>query len=85
MTIWIYFGTTNSTLNKLEKAFSKKIESLKNNRTSTLWIQYMTTVQIVCRFLRSERLGNWDVHLSTLHEMLPYFAACGHNNYTKSI
>ncbi len=33
----------------------------------------------------AERTGKWDLHLKTMHEMLPYLAAAGHNNYTKSV
>ena len=40
---------------------------------------------ILKQFIRSERLGNWKLHLSSLSQMLPYFAACGHNNYAKSV
>ena len=25
------------------------------------------------------------MHLEVMYKMLPYFAACGHNNYTKSV
>ena len=30
-------------------------------------------------------MGDWELHLSTLNEMLPYLAASGHNLYTKSL
>ena len=34
----------------------------------------------------SSGIGNWDLHLKSLQEMLPYFAAAGHNLlYTKSV
>jgi len=33
---------------------------------------------------QSERTANWDLHLQAMHDMLPYFAASGHNSYTKS-
>ena len=36
------------------------------------------------RFIKSERTGNWELHLNTMKEMLPYFAAAGHNLYVKS-
>ena len=41
-------------------------------------------VQILCKFIKAERTGNWSLHLSALQEMLPYLAASGHNLYTKS-
>ena len=33
----------------------------------------------------AERLGDWNMHLTTSTEMLPYLAAAGHNLYTKSL
>ena len=45
----------------------------------------MHLIDIVRKFIRAERLGDWHLHISTLQEMLPLFAACRHNNYTKSV
>ncbi|XP_062523628.1 uncharacterized protein LOC134198281 [Corticium candelabrum] len=41
-------------------------------------------VDILCKYIRAERTGNWELHLQTVSEMLSYLAACGHNHYTKS-
>lgn len=54
------------------------------SRTPELWMQYMSMVDILKRFLKAERTGNWLLHLSVVHEMLPYLAAAGHNSYAKS-
>ena len=35
-------------------------------------------------FIRAERTSKWLLHLKCLEKMLPFFAATGHNNYTKS-
>ena len=39
---------------------------------------------ILSRFLIAERTGNWELHLTSIQEMLPYFVAAGHNIYAKS-
>ena len=52
--------------------------------TSRLWFQYMEMVAILQRFIKAERTGNWDLHLVAVREMLPFFAASGHNLYAKS-
>ena len=44
----------------------------------------MEMVDILRKYIRAERTGNWDLHLQALSEMIPYLAASGHNNYTKS-
>ena len=49
-----------------------------------MWIQFMRMVSLMRQFIKAERTGNWDLHLNTLIEMLPYYAAAGHNNYMKS-
>ncbi|PIK60313.1 hypothetical protein BSL78_02744 [Apostichopus japonicus] len=53
------------------------------SRTALLWFQYMDMVNILERFLKAERTGNWGLHLQTVHDMLPYFAASGHALYAK--
>ncbi|KAK3744094.1 hypothetical protein QZH41_005421, partial [Actinostola sp. cb2023] len=66
-----------------EKLESKRC-SMKNKRTAVLWIQYMRMVDILRRFIKAERTGNWDLHLQSVYDMLPFFAAAGHNHYAKS-
>ena len=53
--------------------------------TAKLWLEYMEMVNIMRVFIRSERTGDWSLHLRTLQDMLPYLAASGHNLYTKSL
>jgi len=57
---------------------------MQNQRTAVLLIQYMHMVDILRTFIRAERTGNWKLHLQAVHDMLPYFAAAGHNPYAKS-
>ncbi len=45
----------------------------------------MTLVAILRAFIRAGRTKNWKLYLQSLHEMLPYLAASGHHNYTKSL
>ena len=45
-----------------------------------LRIQYTDMIDLLRRFLRALRMGDFLLYL----EMLPYFAASGHNNYAKS-
>ena len=41
-------------------------------------------VDILPKFVREERFGNWALHIDAVSEMLRYLAASGHNPYTKS-
>lgn len=53
--------------------------------TARLWLQYMDFVALLRQFIQAERTGNWELHLQSLREMLPIFAAAGHNLYAKSV
>ena len=44
----------------------------------------MDMMDILRRFIKAERTGNWDLHLHTVREILPYFLAAGHTLYGKS-
>lgn len=71
----------------LEKV-SNKLEIFKERqegRTAKLWFIYLQMLDILRRFIKAERTGNWQLHLSSVSEMLPFFAASGHNHYTKSV
>ena len=59
--------------------------SLTEYPTAQLWLQYLNMVELLYQFLRSERTGNWNLHVQVLRDMLPYMAAAGHSLYTKSV
>jgi hypothetical protein len=53
----------------------------KSKKTGNLWINlYQEMVDILKSFIKSERTGNWKLHLKTTVKMLPYFESAGHNN-----
>lgn len=41
-------------------------------------------MDIVQRFVRAERLGDWSLHLQSVRDMIPFFHAAGHLNYARS-
>ena len=69
----------------------ERIKSKLNNtkqtmtsRTARLWVQYLEMVDIMKKFIKAERTGNWRLHFQSVYDMLPYFAASGHRQYAKS-
>ena len=72
----------------LDMILAKVTEERKSckavSRTAALWLQYLDMLDIVRGFLKAERTGNWEMHMQAVSQMLPYFAASGHNHYTKS-
>lgn len=74
----------NESLQKVMNIIENKYSETENlNNTAKLWIQYLKQVEILQDFLRSERTGNWDLHISSMKNMLPYFHAAGHLHYAK--
>lgn len=72
-------------LGKLRDAIcASKLHVSKQSCTAKLWVQYMNYVSLLKTFIRAERTSDWNLHLSSLSQMLNLFAATGHSNYTKS-
>ena len=54
---------------------------MSSYRTAKIWIMYVDLVSILRSLIESARSGNLKLYLQSLHQMLPYLAATGHNNY----
>lgn len=65
--------------------FNEKLHEYEDRGpTARLWVQYFQMISIAKEFIRAERIGDWDSHLNSIKQMLPYFHASGHHNYAKS-
>ena len=74
----------NDVIDYIAKRLDNISKSMKAPRTSTLWLQYMRMPDILRKFIKAERTGDWQLHLRSTYEILSYFAASGHNLYAKS-
>ena len=77
-------GCAATCLKTITGKLAAEKESLKKHRTANLWFQYMAMVDILRKCIKAERTGDWKLHLKAVSDMLPYFAASGHNLYAKS-
>ena len=68
----------------VKKRINEVKSTVMKSRTGKLWLQYMEMIDILRTFIKAERTGEWELHLQCVEAMLPYFAASGHNLYTKS-
>ena len=69
---------------EISQKFETQLQHLANlGPTSKLWIEYFQMITLVLKFIESERMGNWKLHLQVIHDMLPYFHASGHYLYAK--
>jgi len=66
-----------------EKLEDEKVR-IAQNPTGSLWVQYMSMVDLLRSLLKSQRTGQFMLYLRTLQKMLPFYAATGHSNYAKS-
>ena len=72
-------------IEEISSLLKPKTDFLASSKTAQLWLQYMDMINILRKYIRAERTGNWELHLQAVSEMLPYMTASGHNNYTKCI
>ena len=64
---------------QIEERIQLKLSELsKKGRTAKLWMTYHTLVLKIKNFILAERIHNHDLHLATVVDMLPTFAAAGH-------
>ncbi|GFS26848.1 hypothetical protein ElyMa_007067800 [Elysia marginata] len=75
----------NIVFDRVKQQLCKTETRMADHRTAKLWLQYLRMLDILRKFLRAERTGNWHLHLMAMREMLPFLAASGHNLYTKSV
>ena len=69
---------------RISQVLEKHTSRIAEFPMGQLWLQYMSMVELLLQFLRAERTGDFNLHLSSLRKMLPYLAAAGHSHYTKS-
>ena len=72
-------------LSKLELMIEEVTKVLRESDTNALWLTYLEMVDTLNNNLMAERCSNWDLYLSSLRSMLPFFAGSGRSNYTKSL
>ena len=55
-----------------------------NNRTANLWVHiFIKSVFIMMLYIRTEREGDWPLHMEATKQMMPYVYASGHVNYAR--
>ena len=74
----------DQTLQKLLQEIKIRKSSLRDAQTGCFWFLYMDMIDSLKQFIKAKRTGKWELHLKVIKEMLPFFAAAGHNLYLKS-
>ena len=76
----------NEVIKRMDMAIDAiKQRLVKQGPVSQLFLMLIEIHDILIMNLNSERLSDWNMYVQSLRLMLPYLAAAGHHNYTKSI
>lgn len=68
-------------IQEMRMKFLDQLKTFKQNgQTAALWVQYFENLMILFQFYEASRLGNWNLLLQSIREMLPMFHASGHYN-----
>ena len=69
-TDYVHPSQLESLMNDLDNFITKQSTA---NPTFKLWMIYLEMVQVLLLFLRATRENNWELHLSSIRSMLPWF------------
>ena len=63
----------------------KYLEVLRqeNGQLAAFWMNYIDLVQLLLGLIRSDREGNWYLHLAFVRDMIPWCFAFGKANYSR--
>ena len=63
--------------------FEEQIEDNYLGPMAKFWESFLNMVQILLDYIKSTRNANWDLHLSSMECMLPWFHAYDRVNYAR--
>ena len=66
-------------LMELYREYSK----FHNGPMKVFWDSYLEMVEVLLNAIRATREGNWEMHIESTKEMLPWFYAYDHINYAR--
>lgn len=75
----------HSSFLKVSHLFQEYLEYLRHGSTvlAKFWMSYIDMVDILLNLLRASREGNWNLHLSAIHSLIPWCFAYDHVNYAR--
>ena len=64
--------------------FNEFVEKISNeNPTFFLWVSYLRMTELLFLFVHATRTSNWNLHLQTIKDMLPFFFAYDRGHYSR--
>ncbi|CAB3981118.1 Hypothetical predicted protein [Paramuricea clavata] len=75
---------TSKQVNDAKRTYDTFVEKRsEENPTFALWSKYIDMVQLLLLYIRATRTSNWELHLSSLRSMIPWFFATDRVNYSR--
>ena len=68
---------------QLHELYQEEYCRVAEGPLGNLWGSYIEMVQLLLRFIRSSREGDWDLHVACLRDMMPWFFAYDRTNYSR--
>jgi hypothetical protein len=68
---------------KASAYFSFVDEQSNNCRTYQFWSSYLWMVEQLMDLIRATRVGDWQLHLSVVRKIIPWFFSYNHQNYAR--
>ena len=75
---------SDSSISTMEELLTRLDHAASASNTSKLWVDcFIKPVFIMMMHIEAKREGDWPLHLVAVKQMLPYFFASSHMNYTR--
>lgn len=76
---------TSPSFEEVLKLFSSYMHHLRhgNRKLSKFWMSYVDMVETLLDLLRATQEGNWELHLSSIRETMPWCLAYDNVNYAR--
>lgn len=73
----------NSSTEMQDKFQEFKSAKCEKSETFGYWNKFVHMVYLVRNLIRADREGDWNLHLQSVHAVLPLFAVCDRTNYIR--
>ena len=80
--LWQLAAELGTSLEKFKPLYNEyKALGRRSSETFHFWDEYLKMVWLLLDFVHADRDSNWNLHLETFNDMLPYDRAFDHQNY----
>lgn len=68
------------------KKHTKSLENVTvSGPTAAFWSSFISMMNLLLAYTRVTKIGNWDMHLQSTRQMIPWFFAYDRPNYSRYV